>query len=195
MLTVCCVNWGKKYHPRYVLILEAMVKRNLSIPHKFVCFTDKPFNYSCETRPLPGLEGWWNKVYLFKKGLFEGKVLFLDLDVVITGNLDELVNYSDEFTSIKDWNYDSYNSSVMILGNHPEIWNDFTPEVAQRLHGDQDWITYKLPFRNYFPETWCQSYRGSATAGVHKDCKIVCFHGEPKPHEAKAPWVKELWRI
>lgn len=195
MLTVACVNWGTKYPPLYVSILEAMVKRNLTVPHEFVCLTDKPENYTCKTIKLPeGLEGWWNKVYLFKKGLFNGKVLFLDLDVVITGSLDDLVKL-DGFVSIKDWNYDSYNSSVMILGDNPEIWDDFTPEVAKRWHGDQDWITDKLPFRNYFPDEWCLSYRRSCIGGVPEGCKVVVFHGEPKPHNSRSHWVKKLWKV
>lgn len=194
-MNVVCVNWGTKYPKKYVHILEAMVKRNLTAPHKFICFTDDPTGYTCETRPLPsGLNGWWNKVYLFKEGLFTEKTLFLDLDIVITGSLDELVKY-EGFIAIKDWNYDSYNSSVMILGKHPELWDDFKPEVAENLYGDQDWITQRLKFRNYFPENWIKSFKTNCLAGVPKDCKIVVFHGEPKPHTAKRRWVNDLWQI
>lgn len=198
MLTVACVNWGTKYPIKYVTVLEAMVKRNLTVPHRFVCLTDHPEKYKCETIELPkGLHGWWNKLYLFKKGLFDDKVLFLDLDIVITGSLDELVEKTG-FISIKDWNYDSYNSSVMILGDNPEVWDDFLLKInriTDKYHGDQDWITEKLRFRRYFPAEWILSYRKSCQGGVPKDCKIVCFHGEPKPADVKTGWVPQLWRI
>ena len=194
MLDVVCVCWGDKYPKKYVYTLEAMVKRNLTVPYKFTCFTDKPQSFSLNTRKLPeGLDGWWNKLYLFKHGLFDNKVLYIDLDVVIIGNLDELVE-KDGFIAIKDWNYDSYNSSVMILGDNPEVWDDFTPETAKYYHGDQDWITAKLKSSNYFPEEWCLSYKKSCTGGVPRETKIVVFHGHPNPHEAKAKWVKELWK-
>ena len=82
MLTVCCVKWGDKYPAEYVHKLQNGVSRHLTIPHRFVCFTDDPAGLECETKPLPdGLDGWWNKVWLFKRGLFDDRVIYLDLDI------------------------------------------------------------------------------------------------------------------
>ena len=194
MLTVACVNWGTKYPKEYVHVLKSMVEKNLTVPHRFVVFTDDPKGYNCETQPLPqGLDRWWNKIYLFKKGLFEDKCLFLDLDVVITGNLDELVSL-DGFRIISDWHLDSYNSSVMMLGNEHKVWDDFNPRMMSQYPGDQDYITDKLPNKGTFPSSWCLSYRSHCQPGVPKNCKIVVFHGYPKPHEFPSNWVRELWR-
>lgn len=195
MLTVACVKWGDLYGPDYVNKLQSMVKRNLRIPHRFVCFTDDPRFLNCETRELPkGLVGWWNKLYLFRYGLFEDRMLFLDLDVVVTGSLDELVNVPSDFCIISDWHLDSYNSSVFVLSKnaHPEVWDDFGS--PGHLHGDQDWITLKIPNAPVFPAPWCVSYRSHAVIGVPKDARVVCFHGTPKPHEYPSEWVKDLWR-
>ena len=35
-----CVYYGDKYIFKYVEVLYNMVKRNLTLPHKFICFTD-----------------------------------------------------------------------------------------------------------------------------------------------------------
>ena len=35
-----CVNYGTKYDVKYVQNLYNMVKRNTTMPYKFVCFTD-----------------------------------------------------------------------------------------------------------------------------------------------------------
>ena len=39
-LNVICMKWGTKYSSEYVNKLYSMVARNLSVPFRFVCFTD-----------------------------------------------------------------------------------------------------------------------------------------------------------
>lgn len=191
-LTICCVKWGGKYGPEYVNILRAMCEKNAPY-HEFQCFTEDATGLDSRVviRELPpSLDGWWNKVALFKPGTFEGKVLYLDLDVVITGRLAPLLSggiYADELLS-------GYNSSVMCWesGEHTEIWERYRPEVAARLRGDQDWITELGGWKTYAPGA-CVSYRLSATRGVPFGAAVVVFHGEPKPHEVADGWVPALW--
>ena len=48
-----------------------------------------------------------------------------------------------------------------------------------------------------FPENWVCSYKLEVLkAGLPEDCRIVHFHGRPKPHEVidREPWVKEHWQ-
>ena len=193
MLTVCCVKWGKKYGPEYVEILRDMVKRNLGMQHRFVCLTDDPDGVSCETMPLPGnLHGWWNKLYLFKPGLFEGRILFLDLDVCIVGPIEKIVKPG----IIKDWNLHGYNSSVMCwdAGDHAEAWEKFNPDVAQRLHGDQDFLN-ELGGWEVYEDGLCVSYRKHAQDWPPESASVVCFHGEPKPASFPSTWVSDIWKI
>ena len=37
---VVCIKWGNKFGADYVNSLYRMVEKNLTIPHRFVCFTD-----------------------------------------------------------------------------------------------------------------------------------------------------------
>lgn len=192
MLSVLCVKTGTKYSSEYVNILKRMVERNLTIPHNFYCVTDDP-NVECETFET-NLEGWWAKLELFKKRPFglKGKILYLDLDIVIRENIDCFITESD-FSIIKDWSLPMYNSSVFLLqtGSRSKVWDEFIkdPEKAksQSLCGDQHWITQNAK-ATYFPKEWCSSYRNSDFMG-----KIVVFHGHPKPHEVNDGWVKLLW--
>ena len=39
-IKVVCVKYGTKYGPEYVNKLYNGVKRNLSLPHEFACFTE-----------------------------------------------------------------------------------------------------------------------------------------------------------
>ena len=73
---VICMKWGDKYSADYVNILFNMVSRNLSIPFRFVCFTDDPkgINEQVEVFDLPSLnlpnnipERGWLKLTTFSK--------------------------------------------------------------------------------------------------------------------------------
>ena len=72
MLTVASVfKSGGTYFPKYVRVLRDAVRRNLTIPHRFVCLTD--VDVPCERIPL--IHGWpsfYSKIELFRPGLFDG---------------------------------------------------------------------------------------------------------------------------
>ena len=95
---VICIKWGTKFGADYVNRLYKMVEKNLSIPHRFVCFTDNAEGLveGIEVRDLPeyndntaiGDKGW-RKLSLFNEQLadLKGTALFLDLDIVIRQDL------------------------------------------------------------------------------------------------------------
>ena len=188
MLTVACVEWGN-YQGRgrdYVARLQAMAARHLSVPHRFVCLQPN----------VPGLTGWWNKVELFRPGVFEGRVLYLDLDTVIVGNLDGLVQQTG-IIHLKRWGWakNVYGSGCMVwdAGAHQQIWRRFDASVPRQFDGDQNWIQAvsqwdALPF----PLVCSAKYhcKGGPPAGA----AVVCFHGPVKPHNSNAQWVLDNWR-
>ena len=112
---VVCIKWGTKFGADYVNSLYRMVEKNLTIPHRFVCFTDNAegIDPGVEIRPLPELndeglpEKAWRKLGLFTDQLadLEGEALFLDLDVVIRDNIDCFFEKEGEFYIIKDWDF------------------------------------------------------------------------------------------
>jgi hypothetical protein len=93
MINIACVlrQGGKVgYDATWVEKLKNSVSRNLSLPYKFVCLSD--CDVPCERIPLISFgKGFWSKLELFRPNLFNGPVLYIDLDNVICGNLDELV--------------------------------------------------------------------------------------------------------
>lgn len=153
-----------------------MVSRHLTIPYEFVCLTDDPSpidRVKLIVQPSAGYnKGWWHKVHMFDPELnISGRILYLDLDVVIHNNIDKLVlNHSNEFLGIRDFNrkfqpnWNKLNSSVMswIGGQYSNIFLDFKkfPREALMLHGDQDWIWQKLGNRiTFWPDSWILSYK------------------------------------
>ena len=152
-----------------------MVAQHMSQPYRFVCVDDSP------------LPGWWAKIDLFKPGRFTGRVLYLDLDVTVGGPLDDLADYPYPFCAIRDYQYPlQINSSVMSwdAGVADNVYTDFTPDVMNRLHGDQNWIHEKVRAVT-FPKRWCPSYKAHVlpTRRVPYDARVVVHHGFPKPWE------------
>lgn len=212
-VTIVCVNHGNfcGRGAEYVNKLFDMVFRNLpqDLIKKFVCFTDNAegLNPLIEARELPGnLTGWWNKIYLFKKGLFNKgeRIFFLDLDTIITGPLDHIVKYSGKFMVLKDfYNRNNYNSGVMLWEadfDDGVIWDNYEKAgfPYDLSDGDQEWIkrNYKDAdlFQDIYPMQVC-SYKVSAQNMFPKGTKIVCFHGLPRPHDVSLGWVPEVWKI
>ena len=176
---VVCLKFGNKYGPEYVNNLNSMVKRNLTIPYEFVCFTEDPRGLDSDVRVVPinpnkDMHGWWYKVMFFDPQLpLRGNILFMDLDVVVFRNINNLFTFFPEkFCIIRDFNrslrrdWKKMNSSVFRLqaGAFPHVYNDFMLNAkshVRRLHGDQDWIYEKMSKDDFlfWPDEWIQSYK------------------------------------
>ena len=236
-LNVLCIKWGNKFSADYVNKLYNMVRRNLALPCRFVCLTDNSagLNPGIDTADLHGgFDYCWNKLELFRPGLFSGEdvCLYFDLDVVITAPLDDLVLFQpqDSFVGLHDW-YRSrvprYNSSVMRFksGAHTVLYDSLRAKLAdgrvrwareydeylrsndkvvlwegeKRYAGDQEWISHyvyppKELKKHSFPGGWILSYRKHGRRRLPRTCKVMVFHGDPKPHEVNNDYVAEHWR-
>lgn len=210
MLNICSVKTGTKYGAEYVNILFDMIRRNLpdGTPGRFICFTDDPSGLSegIETRPIPSdLKTWWAKLYLFAPGVLpEGeRVLYFDLDTVITGPLDRLLEYSGEFAMLRDpFKADWWNSGIMAWrgGIYSHIWSDWIAAGMPEIEGgDQIWIKQCLKTTDFLQDLYPERFKS-----FKLDCfdgkpprktMVVYFHGEPKPHNCGAEWVEMIWKI
>ncbi len=207
MLTVAVVESGN-YLGRgaeYVARMESMVRCNLPGFHSFVVLTDSPERHSAldafegvDVRKLPrafAVSSWWAKIALFEPGLFEGRVMYTDLDAVVVGNLQPLAE-NKGIIHLRDWGWkeDVYGSGSMTwdAGEHREIWDDFGPQVMQSYRGDQDYLTALGGWRA-LPKGLACSYRYVSKAAPPEGCRLVHFHGKPKPHEVKTGWVPAAW--
>ena len=174
--TVLCVKFGPKYGVDYVEKLRNMVSRHLTVPYEFVCLTDDHHGIegvrSINIENQGYAKGWWHKVHMFDPSIgLSGKILYLDLDVIIHSNIDRLItNYTNEFLGIRDFNrkfhhdWKIMNSSVLSWqgGYHTDIFSRFkdNPTKAQKMHGDQDWIWSVAKSRiKFWPDSWIQSYK------------------------------------
>lgn len=205
MLTVWCVLNGTKYKDSDAHILKGMVTRNLGQPHKFRCLSDRQIAGIDCLIPTENWPGWWAKTLLFRYST--GPCLYLDLDVVITGNLDRLL--SDTLSMPANWAQSGHGgcqSSVMAWdGDYSSIADSFDvdqlaePERGNcgaygpgKLWGDQEFITAIMgePGDYIVSMKHIYSYKYHCRESLPADASVVCFHGNPKPGEVNHEWVK-----
>lgn len=202
MVTVVCIKVNEKYGPEFVNILYNMVERNLSIPHNFVCITDDTtgINPEIDTKKAMYSRGWWTKLSIFAPNAYDltGKILYLDLDIVIRDSINKLASYDADFAISRDWATSDYNSSVMLLeiGTQTQIWDKYNADIeaAERTRdGDQGFIgEHSEP--SVFPERWINSYKFHCRGIGEPISPIVLFHGKPDPCDVQDQWVKDNWR-
>lgn len=236
---VVCMKWGTAYGPEYVNILAAMVRRHLTLPHRFICFTDDTtgIHSHIETRPIPEIPlgsapiySGWRKLASLSPALgLEGTVLFLDLDLVIMENIDSFFTFEPgKFCIIENWTQMGQgigNSSVYRYeaNAHHDIFDDFSKnheQIYKDVDNEQMYLTWQVAKNHdvkYWPDAWVRSFKRHSLPNrllryfvapkPPKDCKILVFHGPPKPIDAAngnwpqkgkflrpAPWILKHWQ-
>lgn len=201
-LYVVCLKWGDKYSSDYVNKLYSMVQRNCTLDYQFVCYTENPIGIDKQIliKPLPNLSltGWWYKPWFLSNEIgLEGTVLFLDLDLIVFRNIDQLFQYKPEhpFVIIRDFNrqirpnWDRMNSSVFRFhsGKFAHLFDNFNTNhksITRRYQGDQDWMYANIKDHVFWPDDWIQSYkwemRGRETLGIINGKRNFRTPGQPK---------------
>jgi hypothetical protein len=175
---VLCLKHGTKYSAEYVNRLYNMVQRNCTLDVEFVCLTDdsKGIDPRIKILSLPTyLKGWWCKPYMFSNDLpLKGTVLYMDLDVVIAKNIDQLFTYYPQsWCTIRDFTrkmrptWEKYNSSIVRFrtGTMDQFWENFknnSDQIQKKFYGDQDWLfdaTHIEKPAKLYPDEWIQSWK------------------------------------
>jgi hypothetical protein len=239
MITVACV-WvagNVPYSVEYVTKLRSMVARHLDCDFRFAVLTDRP-SLAAEALhqernappadivvipPPAPLAGWWAKLELFNENhwpRFAERVLYLDLDVLVCGQLGPIVDYCffDHLSLVPPGGnfrprgyrtVQRYNSSVMVFDLVPRLallHSEFKLRYAMPgakpapLWGDQDWIGEREPDLRTMPAEWFPRLSDLGFLHVHTvadfpDAKVILCK-KPKPHKAVElyPVVAELWQ-
>lgn len=183
------------YDESWVEKLYRGFRRNLTVPMRFICFTDhkRKFQepdiqqYAIES-PIPDYS---TCIEPYRLG---APMILVGLDTVITGNCDHLADYCFD-QKVPAYPLDPY---------HPErVCNGVSLVPADMSHiyyshrgeNDMDWIrrfNHKVIDKE-FPNH-VVSYKGHVKKSNLGDARIVYFHGREKPHELPhVQWIKEHW--
>lgn len=215
-VNIICMKWGDKFSADYVNILWAMVRRNITLDFQLVCCTDDPAGIRPEVviQPLPQLqlpsdapERGWRKLSVFAQGFsgLQGAALFLDLDVVIVGNIDGFFTQKGDFLIAPDSNSRGRvqgNSSVFRfeVGKYPQILSHFEKnfaKISQQVRHEQAYLSqqmHRLGKLDFWDDSWVPSFKyrccpswlksWQQAPSIPKGAKIIIFHGLPNPPEA-----------
>jgi len=221
--TVICMKWGTRYGPDFVNRLYSMVMRHTARPTRLVCYADQNdgINPNVEVYPLPFIElpewpRWkpWRKVSLWQKELegISGEVLFLDLDIVVTGSLDGFFDYKPgHFCVARNWTSRERigNTSVyrFTVGSHTYLYDRVMADwqsVFNRHRNSQTFISREITDMEFWPDEWCKSFKHSLLPSwplnwfmvpeLPPGTKVVAFTGKPDPDEAMVGrWPHKRW--
>lgn len=149
-------GYREAYTSKHVNVMAAMIRRNLTIPHRIICVTDDGYGISTrvEVHPLwndfydmqsvmgTGMPSCYRRLKLFDPdtqrdmGIRNGdRVCWIDLDAVVVANLDKMLSRPDTFLgwSVRGtYHLRVFNGSMTMFtaGELAFIWSEFDPETS-----------------------------------------------------------------
>jgi len=224
-----CIKYGTLYGPEYVNRLYGGLQRNARDPVRMFCMTDdrNGIDPAIEILPLAdepfhaemfkameqsAKRGRLQKISVFRPDLIpdlDGPLLMFDLDVVITGGIEDLRDYAPgKICMRREWNPGGKAPSL----GHGSV-EKFEPKQHAYLYeymandpwagvklgdGSEQSYTSKLADQKGdfepFPDEWIVSFKYDCRPARPLNlilepklpalAKVVCFHGRPKMEEA-----------
>lgn len=173
MLSVVAFYWEDKARKRSyqltpddVRIWDRMIARNLTIPHRRICVTHRPdlidFMECVPIDPAKHVPGTCTVKLMVHRpdiaSVLGDRICLMDIDCVVTGNLDHLMSHTDRWIGWRNPNYVEggrrgfFQGSIQLFdaGAKSFLWEDFnplsTPAMLNRRFGgaEQAWISERL---------------------------------------------------
>ena len=240
MLSIVVFKWSRvqtgmqlpssidQYGAEHVNILYHSIQRNTTIPHRFICVTDndKGLHPDIEVVPLwnfcQELGGCYNRLYIFSdevKSIFGERFIALDLDCVVTGNIDHILNRTEDFI-INEYDikanrhatHQYYNGGIIMMdaGARKQVWDEFDPHTTPQLiqprkdkielvGSDQAWIAHLLGAgeQTFGKSDGIYDFRKlDNKQKLPEDAAIVMFAGkrDPLTEYQRCKWIRDHWK-
>ncbi len=207
------MKWGSRYNSAFVNRLYKSILKYTKNKTQLICFTDnkKDINKNIICKPLPKINlpetisyTPWRKMSVWQNELFNKNqdILFLDLDLVITGNLDRFFLFKPgEYCVIENWTQIGKgigNTSCFKfpVGKYSFIFDEFqnnTLDIWKKYHIEQIYLSKKIKEQNFWPKDWCKSFKHDLLpkwpnriwqpAKLPSNTSIVAFTGKPDPDD------------
>lgn len=186
----------QEFTPAHVLALQAQCAKYAPLA-TFECLTDVGVP-GVQCRPLRhGWPGWWAKMELFDPAV-PGDFLFMDLDTVVAGPLDDILDVR-KLTLLRDFYRDGKKLKEGLGGGliylpeeaRADVWGYWSanPALAMRMfpRGDQHlferfYLNSAQRWQDVVPDQ-VVSWKVHCSKGVPPEARVICFHGKPRPWE------------
>lgn len=204
------------------------IRESATIPITVSCVTDIPEGLDesihviappgdfmdVTSKTWPSSKGWpqcYRRLAMFRPDaaeIFGERFVCMDVDVLITGNLDKILSREEDFIIFRGTNLSKrpYNGGMIMMtaGCRPQVFTEFTAEKAREsgkvyVGSDQAWISYCLGrgesvfdekdgVTHYSPG-WIRKCGNPPAFTFPVDTKILFFPGNVKVF----PGSTEIW--
>jgi hypothetical protein len=172
----------------YAQRLAAAVSSRTKVPFRLLTDMVVP---GVECVPLQhNLPGWWSKLELCRPDIV-GDALYFDLDTILYGDIEPLVNFG-RLGLLRDfYRADVYESGVMYLPEwaRKAVWQHWSvnPQrwMSGRFVGDGAFIHHALYGRGNALQDGVSGIHSYKVHGKRQDTRVLCYHGSPRPHETR----------
>lgn len=205
-----------RYGVEHVAVLASMLRRHGG--HSLTCVhdgVDLPEGVDGIRMPdaVAALPDYIPKVWAWSPELhahFTDRIAFIDLDVVILGDLAPALDMEGIGDDVLLWDSavgEPYNTSLFALvpGAYQDVWTSLTPgrldlakRQATRWTGDQSWVAFVLNLTRptFGEDTGVIRYRRS----LHRNAPppgtraaFLCGPSEPITESQKSTWIARHW--
>lgn len=222
----------QRFRSKHVNVLFAMVHQHYPRPFRFICITDdaEGLDPRIEAMPIPvgaihesplhnpqgpSFPNCYRRLWTFSREatILGERILSLDIDVVILGDVRPLVDRDEDFVGWCDkrfgWGKIAGGIYLLRTGSLPQVWEDFDPLTspaeafaAGNRGSDQGWMSFKM-----FPPAgkwsngdgltkinWTPARSHTAPHGA----RMVFTTGAKPPWSKETrqryPWVRKVWQ-
>ena len=225
-----CVKWGKKYSSEEVNRLFSAVRRNTTRDVRLFCLTDDRNGLCSDIEYIPLVDtprqrmisvkqtklrrstGALRKISVFDPNLIpdiDGNILCLDIDVIITGNIDPIFDYEPSMVCMpppfKSRTHIETKGEGSVIRFNPqkhsflynEILTNTEETIAFSMGSEQRYTSFtaaKYEALRNFPDEWIISFNRHCRPlrplnmflppKLPDGARIVCFPSVPKAKDA-----------
>lgn len=220
--TILSIKWGTAFSAGDVNRLHRAARAHTTGPLRFICLTDNidGLDPQIETRDIPDIgltpldwkrPGVWRKLSLYAPDLHDlGRVLFVDLDMMIVGSLDPFfdvttgvvfLNTGDSWRRNPTSDHTEGGTGIFSFDPAAEhlILQSFQADPARHMdsfHNEQDFAFAHASATALWPEGRVISFKRHLChrygAGLFRPIRpvpatasVIAFHGDPRPADVK----------
>jgi len=189
-------HFSKMYDESWVEKLYNGFARNLTIPWRFVLFTDRQRKLRKEIkqeRIKMAVPDYSACIEPFRYGC---PMILCGLDTIVVGSVDHMASYClthDRLALPRDPNNleQACNGVCLIPANHQHIYRN-------QPKGENDMVWLRKQEHDYIDDLFpgqVRSFKCHVRTFGLGNARLVYFHGNDKPHELpEVDWIDKHWR-